>query len=150
MNRVLFVTVCLTASLALACTDADPTGTLEAALVTEPASFVEALRGRGFQVEITSESTLRFLTGVGTVLLVEGERVEVFEYSDAASAAREASWFSADGSTIMTDYGLAISILWVATPHLFLKGALLTLYVGDSEPLLGALIEILGPQIAGR
>ncbi len=150
MNRVLFVAACLTPSLALACTPADPTGTREAALVTDLAPLVAALRGRGFQVEVTDESTLRFLTGVGTVLLVEGERVEVFEYSDAASAASEASWFSADGSSIITDDGLAISILWVATPHLFLKGALLTLYVGDTEPLLVALVEILGPQIAGR
>ena len=149
MNRVLFVTTCLTASLALACTDADPTGT-EAALVTDLAPLVEALRGRGFQVEITSNPPLEFLTGVATVLLVDGEPVEVFEYSDAASAASEASWFSADGSSISTDDGLAISILWVATPHLFLKGALLTLYVGDSEPLIAALVEILGPQIAGR
>ncbi len=66
------------------------------------------------------------------------------------AAASEASWFSADGSRIIRDDGLAISILWVATPHLFLKGALLTLYVGDTEPLLAALVEILGPQIAGR
>ncbi len=149
MSRVLVVTACLTASLSLACTDADPTGANELVLA-ELAPFVEALRARGFQVEITGEPPLQFLTGVSTVLRVDGERVEVFEYSDGASAASEASWFSADGSSIITDYGLAVSILWVATPHLFLKGALITLYVGDTEPLLAALVEILGPQVAGR
>ena len=142
MNRSLSVASVLTASLVLACSDAGPT-------VIQEAPLVEALRARGFRVEIAGESTLPFLTGVGTLMLVDGEGVQVFVYPDAASAAREAGWFSADASSITTENG-AVSILWVATPHLFLKEDLLALYVGDTELLLAALVDLLGPQIAGR
>ena len=146
MPRSFFVTSVLIAGLSLACIDEGPTLDPE----TDLTPLIEALRERGFSVEIADESTLPFLTGVGTVVLVDGERIEVFEYPDAASAAREAGWFSADGSSIVTEDGRGISILWVATPHLFLNKSLLVLYIGDSEPLLAVLVEYLGPQIAGR
>ena len=142
MNRYLTVASVLTASLVLACSDAGPT-------VVQEVSLVESLRERGFHVEMEGESSLPFLTGLSTVMLVDGEEVEVFVYPDAASAAREAGWFSADASSITTENG-AMSFLWVATPHLFLKGDLLALYIGDSEPILAALVSLLGPQIAGR
>ena len=142
MPRSLFVASVLTASLVLACGDAGPTA------IQEP-PLVEALRERGFRVQIAGDPTLPLLTGVGTLLRVEEEGINVFVYADAASAAREAGWFSADASGITTENGAAL-ILWVATPHLFLKENLLALYVGDTDPLLAALVDLLGPQIAGR
>ncbi len=142
MNRFLSVASVLTASLVLACSDAGPT-------VVQEVSLIEALRERGFNVEMEGETNLPFLTGVSTVVLVDGEEIQVFVYPDAPSAAREAGWFSADASTITTETG-AISFLWVATPHLFFKEEVLALYIGDSEPLLAALVSLLGPQVAGR
>ena len=154
MTRSTFVLAVLATGMTLACSEPNPTGVPESGLAAELTRLAEALRERGFSVEIQGPATLPFLTGMGAVWRVDAEGFDPegmtgYGYPDATSAAREASWFGADASSIVTETGAA-SILWIATPHLFLNETLLVLYVGDNARLLMALNELLGTQIAGR
>jgi len=41
-------------------------------------------------------------------------------------------------------------VTWVASPHFYMSGTLIVLYVGDDAALQTLLEEALGPQFAGR
>ena len=76
---------------------------------------------------------------------VNGENVQVFEYSDEASAEVEATTVSPDGSSIGTSM-----VSWVAPPHFYKVSKLILLYVGESGELIKVLEGTLGSQFASR
>ena len=85
------------------------------------------------------------VTVKGQVIKVNGEDVQVFEYTDAAAAKVEAAIVSPDGGSIGTSM-----VTWVAAPHFYKTGKLIVLYVGDNQTTIAALETALGPQFAGR
>ena len=85
----------------------------------------------------------------GRVVEVNGERVLVMDYGDAAALEDEAAGVSPTGSSVAT-HGKASMILWVAPPHFFRTGTAIVLYVGESPTVIEALTSVLGPQFAGR
>lgn len=112
--------------------------------VKDYVSLVDALRGAGVKVEPAGDASQEFLSPKGQAITVNGERVEVYEYPDAAAADAEAARISPNGSSTDT-----MMITWIATPHFFKKDKLIVLYVGDSAAIVKALEGVLGPQFAG-
>jgi len=112
--------------------------------VTDRASLMEALQGRGFDVQPAGEVRQPFFEVSGTVLKVGGADVQVFEFADAAAAKEAMSTIGPDGNppTMMID--------WVAAPHFYQAGKIIALYVGEDNAIIEALTKTLGAQVAGR
>lgn len=111
----------------------------------ETSDLIEALAAAGATVEAKGEIEQAFFSVNGQVLRVNGGDVQVFEYADAAAASAEAAAIAPDGGSIGTTM-----VTWMDTPHFFLQGNLIVLYVGSDAGVLSALEGVLGPQIAGR
>ena len=126
--------------------------TPRATAVTETESLADELRDAGMTVEEGGEASVFFFSVPGTALLVDGGRVEVYEYGDEASAEGDAARISPDGFQVEVpaNGGMAVSMVeWIATPHFYRKGRLIALYVGEDADLIVALEAALGPQFAG-
>jgi hypothetical protein len=76
---------------------------------------------------------------------VQGEDVQVFEYSSAAELEAQAGLISRDGTTVGTT-----KIHWIGSPHFFKQERALVLYVGDDRNVLKSLEAVLGRQFAGQ
>ena len=107
---------------------------------------IEALLAAGADVKLTGEVVSQGIFSVdGTIILVNGERVQVMDYPDPAALEAEAAQISPDGSTIGTTV-----VSWVAPPHFFRSETAIVLYVGQNPKVIEALTLVLGPQFAGR
>jgi hypothetical protein len=106
--------------------------------------FMDALSLTG--VAVGEEGTIEqpFFSVPGQVITVNGEAVQVFEYSAAAQADAEASQVAPDGSSVGTTMAT-----WVGPPHFFQSERLIVLYVGEDDTVLESLETVLGPQFAG-
>lgn len=113
--------------------------------VTDQASLISKLRAAGASVEAVGEVDQPFLSVTGTMIKLQGEDVQVFQYSSAAEMEAQAAPISRDGSAVGTR-----KIFWVGPPHFFKQGKLLVLYVGDDDKVLKALEAVLGRQFAGQ
>lgn len=105
--------------------------------------FIDDLRLAAESVAITGKVDQPFFSVPAQNIVVNGDDVQVFEYSDSASAESEAAQISADGSSVGTTM-----ISWVAPPHFYTKGRLIVLYVGENIAVLNALADVLGKPIA--
>ena len=113
--------------------------------VTDYVSLFDNLRAAGATVEPAGDISQPFFSVTGNAITVNGENVQVFEYTDAAVADAEALLVSADGSSVGTTM-----VNWVAAPHFYKTGKLIVLYVGDNTAVINVLEAVLGPQFAGR
>ncbi len=75
---------------------------------------------------------------------MNGEEVQAFEYATETDARAEAASVSPNGFTIGTTM-----VSWVATPHFYLMGSVIAIYVGDNQAVLGPLQAVMGAQFAG-
>jgi membrane-associated protease RseP (regulator of RpoE activity) len=107
--------------------------------------LVQELRKQGATVTVGSGVSQAFFSVQGTVLSVNGQDVQAFEYASAAAAEAEAKTVSSDGGTIGT-----VSVSWVATPHFYRRERVIALYVGDNAGVKTDLERVLGSQFAGR
>ncbi len=113
--------------------------------VTDYVSLVDNLRKEGATVEPAGEIIQDFFSVRGQAIKVNGEDVQVFEYSDQSTAEAEAALVSPDGSSIGTSLPF-----WVAPPHFYKAGRIIVLYVGENEAVMDVLESVLGAQFAGR
>jgi hypothetical protein len=118
--------------------------------VVDSASLVDALDACGVSIEAVGNVEQPFLQPEsGTVLRLTGGElsqpvdVQVFEYRDAESAAADAAQIGPEG------HPPTMMISWLATPHFFLSGQLIVLYVGEDQAVVDLLITLLGPPFAG-
>ena len=126
----------------------DPKPTFDRAQGT--VQLMDPFLATGAEVEVTGEVVSEGIFSVdGTIILVNGERVQVMEYRDAAALEAEAAGISPSGSSIATN-GHASMVLWVTPPHFFKSETAIVLYVGESPTVIEALTSVLGPQFAGR
>lgn len=109
------------------------------------ASLIDNLRTAGVSAESEGEVDQPFFSVEGRIIKVSGEDVQVFQYSDAATADAQAALVSPDGSSVGTS-----RLHWVGPPHFYKKGKLLVLYVGGNAKALKALEAVLGRQFAGK
>ena len=108
--------------------------------------LMDPLLATGAEVNLTGEVVSEDPFQVdGRVLEVNGERVLVMDYGDAAALEAEAAGISPDGSSVGTHM-----VTWVGPPHFFRTETAIVLYVGESPTLIEALTKMMGPQFAGR
>ena len=108
--------------------------------------LIDPLLATGAEVKVSSEVVKQpFFSVDGRVLEVNGERVQVMEYGDAAALEAEAAGISPDGSSVGTHM-----LMWVGPPHFFRTETAIVLYVGESPTVIEALTKVMGPQFAGR
>lgn len=140
-DLLLFVSIALLVS-STACTEQTP---VSPGPVQDYASLVDNLRAAGAAVEAAGEVSQDFFSVKGQVIEVDGEDVQVFEYSDESAANAEAALVSPDGSSIGTTM-----VSWIAPPHFYKAGRIIVVYVGDDQRAMDMLKSVLGPQFAGR
>ena len=118
--------------------------------VADHVSFVDALRREGYTVEILGEVQQPFLSANGTRLRVrgagleQGEELQSYDYETADAAKADASQIEPDGNVTGS------KIAWIGSPHFFLRGRVLVIYVGDKPEAIRVWTKLLGPQFAGR
>ena len=112
--------------------------------VTDAASLISQLRAAGESVELVGEVDQPFLSVVGTMIKLQGEDVQVFQYSSSAEMEAQSALISPEGTAVGTR-----KIHWIGSPHFFKQGRVLVLYVGDDQKIEKALEAILGRQFAG-
>ena len=107
--------------------------------------LIDPLLATGADVKVTGEVVKQpFFSVAGTIILVNGERVQLLDYGDADDP-EAAAHISPDGSSIGTT-----TVSWVAPPHFFRTETAIVLYVGENPKVMEALTSVLGPQFAGR
>ena len=107
--------------------------------------LIDPLLVTGADVKVTGEVVKQpFFSVAGTIILVNGERVQVLDYGDTDDP-EAAAHISPDGSSIGTTM-----VSWVAPPHFFRTETAIVLYVGENPKVIEALTLVLGPQFAGR
>jgi hypothetical protein len=107
--------------------------------------LVESLRAGGLIVDRRGTVSQPFFSASGSIVTVNGEDVQAFEYRDIARAEAEARTVSPDGSTIGTT-----AVSWIGPPHFHRRDRVIVLYVGDAATVRAALTNVMGPQFAGR
>ena len=114
--------------------------------------LMDPLLATGAEVKVTGEVISEGIFSVdGRVFEVNGERVLVMDYGDAAALEAEAAGISPSGSSIgSTEDGSVSMVTWVGPPHFFRTETAIVLYVGESPTVIEALTNLMGPQFAGR
>ena len=108
--------------------------------------LIDPLLATGAEVKLTGEVVKQpFFSVGGTIILVDGERVQVMEYREAAALEAEAAHISPDGSSTGTTM-----VMWVSPPHFFRTETAIVLYVGENPEVIEALRSVLGTQFAGQ
>ena len=113
--------------------------------VSDYVSLIDNLRATGATVDPAGDVTQPFFSVKGQVIKVNGEDIQVFEYSDEAAAEAEVLLVSPDGSSIGTSM-----VSWIAPPHFYKAGKLIVLYVGENGAVTDILEGIVGSQFAGK
>lgn len=113
--------------------------------VTDYVSLIDYFRAAGIKVQAEGKVEQPFFSVAGRVIKVDGEEVQVFQYSSAGAMEEQAAKISRDGMTVGTS-----KIHWLGPPHFFKKEKLLVLYLGDEGKTLKALEAALGRQFAGQ
>lgn len=121
--------------------------------------FITELRAEGAKVDYTAMMAPNFWLGTGSTTLANDKRVHVYESSDVKTSREMAENISPDGETITVPYdevdGLSHTMLreylhWEGAPHLYQRGRLIVVYVGDDPELMDTMEDILGEQFAGK
>jgi len=160
MKYIKTLTLCFFILLLVACqsgspaaTNIDPTlgpsptaadSTLDDSLTLRTKSLQQALSEAGADVALEDSIDQPFFSTPGQIIAVNGEPVQVFEYTDPALADADAGKVAPDGSSIGTTIAT-----WIDPPHFFRAEQLIVLYVGEDSEVLELLETILGPQFAG-
>lgn len=108
-------------------------------------AFTRALRSAGAQVEVAEQLQQGFFTVPAQRLVINGDDVQVWEYTNESASQADAAQISDGG------YAIGSTMVdWIATPHFFQCAKLIVLYLGENEETLTLLENILGEQIAAK
>jgi len=108
-------------------------------------SLIDHLRAANATVVPTGTVAQPFFSVTGQIITVNGEQVQVYEYTNDDGANTDAARISPDGGTIGNSM-----VDWIAPPHFYKKGQLIVLCVGTSTSLMKVLESTLGAKFAGR
>lgn len=81
-------------------------------------------------------------------ILLNGERVEVYQFNTTREATIAAGQMSADGSQQRTGPFSMAEFEWIAPPHFFRVNRVIALYVGRSDAALIPLHQVMGAPFA--
>ena len=89
--------------------------------------------------------------GIDVQLVLAGDgEVQFYEFEDAEQAKAASGRISPDGGTITSADGQTVSsVRWIGPAHFYLRGNLITLYVGDSIEIYEVLDSTAGEKFAG-
>ncbi len=113
--------------------------------VEDTASFLSALQASDSTAEIADSVTQVFFSPEGSIVKVNGQDIQVFEYENKEAMENEASLVAPDGGSIGTSM-----VTWMDVPHFYKAGRIIVLYIGSDETTLDLLEKVIGPQFAGR
>jgi hypothetical protein len=105
---------------------------------------VDALRAQGATVEPADTIEQPFFSVLGQLIKVNGQDVQVFEFTTSEAAADAVASIGPDGNPA------TMMIRWIEPPHFYRTGRVIVLYVGGDAKVLETLTAALGPQFAGR
>jgi len=142
LSAVLLIFVFTVSGCGNAATTAPST---QPAIVEDQASFLAALQAANATAEIGDSVTQDFFSPEGTLITVNGQDVQVFEYESAEAMESEASQVAPDGGSVGTSM-----MMWMDAPHFYKTGRILVLYIGSDEQTLTLLQSVMGTQFAGR
>lgn len=121
-------------------------GAVRARSSKELLGLIKKLRVGGAKVVVTRERVKQpFFSTPASIMNINGEGVQVFEFRQLLAAEKEAMRVSPDGMTIG-----ASKPSWRAPPHFFRSGQMIVLYVGNEPTNLKLLQDALGKQFAGQ
>lgn len=125
-----------------------PTATTSTGAIDSYDALITSLNASKPEADSDSIITSDILALTGKLVMVGSQRLQVFEYPDAASAQTAAQQFSRDGAWFQRD-GVPVLVNWIATPHLYRSDRLLVVYVGEDADTLALLNAKLGQPFAG-
>ena len=107
-------------------------------------SFIDSMQLNGAAISKVGPLNISLFSVPGTVYTLEGEQIILFQYDSLSNAARDAALISGNGSIINgKEYA------WQATPHFYLSGQLMVLYLGSTERSLALLSYVVGQPFTG-
>lgn len=112
------------------------------------ASFAHNISAAGADVRLRGGVSQPFFAVDGQVVAIEGEPVQVYEYSAADEARAAAARVTPDGSAVSTGDDTTL-VDWVSTPHFYQRDRLIVVYVGEDDGVLDVLGGTLGEPFAG-
>jgi len=112
---------------------------------TDFMSLVDNLRAAGANVELGGDVDQSFLGPLGSVIYVNNEEVQVYEYENKEEAEADAVEIPADGRNFDTTI-----MEWYSDPHFYKKEKMIVFYIGKNEKIMSLLETELGKQFAGR
>jgi hypothetical protein len=143
MAKKLFMLL-LTITFLASCQNQAPAKPPGPTLGTAGQAFFEEINAAGGKATTGIGLTQPFFSVPGIVISISGEDLQVFEYTDAASAAKDIEGISGDASTINGE-----DMAWIASPHFYQHGSLIVLYIGSDPATLNLLQTVIGDQVAG-
>ena len=121
--------------------------------VTDYATLLSSLQDSGASVKENGEVVQDFFTVKGKVISINGSNVQVFEYNSPEAMESDASLVHSDGSTFTTSKNGSVTTItivdWIAPPHFFKTGRIISIYIGDDKAILRLLEDRLSAQFAG-
>ena len=111
-------------------------------------SLAAALEAAGLSPSGPAENNpldARIFSIPGVYYTADGEKVLAFEFATEADAQAVAAAVSPDGYGVGTKY-----VGWGGTPHIYMNGPLIAVYVGDTIKIKEALTAAMGEQVAGE
>lgn len=133
----MFIAACLPRSEAVPQTgSADP--------LLDYTAFVEELRGLGHTVEETGQIDAGLFNQQARTLRLNGQDLQVYQFSSAAAQQAAAATISANGYTVGTN-----NFFWISQPYFFARDRLIVLYLGVDEQMIELLASELGRPITG-
>jgi hypothetical protein len=130
--------------IAISCSENGPTGP-STSLTT--GLLVQQLQSREAAVsiaEVMPSSSFPFFSVNAQRLIVNGQNVHVFEYTDASAAQNDVNRVAPSGSSVGST-----QITWIDRPRFYRSSQLIVLYVGSDASVATHLEAILGAPFAG-
>lgn len=128
----------------------DGDGPVVAPIISDLDALVLGLRAAGVDVEVSDEEGGKVFGITSQVLTINGERVDLYSFGPRDGALVAASGVSPDGYDVkMGPDGPLVSLLWISTPHFYLAGNSILLYVGVNEEIISTLDAAAGQKFAG-
>ena len=118
-------------------------------IIADSQALELSLEAKGADVELGGRSEYSIYFGLNpSELKINGVAVQIYEFAPGTSAKEASESVSADGTSIVTADGMAMSAMWIAPPHWYLFGNAIILYVGNDEGI-GELLDSVATQFAG-
>ncbi|MDA0231869.1 MAG: hypothetical protein O3C69_00100 [Chloroflexi bacterium] len=128
----------------------DGDGPVITPIIADIDALIFGLQAAGVNIVRTGEKGSEIFGFTSEVVLVNGERVEIFSFGPGAGSLVAASGVSLDGSSFnLGPNGPVLNVSWISTPHLYLAGNSIVLYVGTADDVVKALDAAAGQKFAG-